>query len=185
MNLKKFIGAILVGLIFFSDVASAYDLPKLKVEKTAEKSNSILKSDWQNLEVFLARLKILSAQGLSPSAKERVYIDKNNIFIAQYKDNFYFLDRYSIKVRKDLSDRRVWQQKIFALGKNVVAKNTEAVKQTFYTDGKNFYNSSKKKNDLTLVENEDDKKFLTECFKVGYYYAYGEEIFIEGDDTDD
>ena len=33
MNIKIFIGAILVGLIFFADFAAAYDLPKIKAEK--------------------------------------------------------------------------------------------------------------------------------------------------------
>ena len=188
MTIKNFIGAILVGLIFFSGVAQAYDLPKIKVEKpkkTSVENSGIMKSSWENLEAFEEQIKILSEKGLTASAKERVYIDKNNIFIAVYKGNFYFLDRYSVKVRKDAEGVRSWRQKIFSLGKNVSAINTSATEQNFCTDGKNFYNSSRKKNDLAQVENEDDKKFLEECFKVGYYYAFGEEFEEDSDENFD
>ena len=38
--------------------------------------------------------------------------------------------------------------------------------------GENFFNSTKSKNNLADVEDEEDKKFLQECFKVGYHYAF-------------
>lgn len=188
MNIKVFIGAILVGLIFFVNFGEAYDLPKIKVVKvkkiSAEKKSGIMKGSWENLENFEQQLKILSEEKILPvSAKERIYIDKNNIFIAQYKGNFYFLDKYSIKILKNEEGKHSWRQKIFPLGQNVAAVNTRATEQTFFTDDRKFYNSSKPKKDLEEVPDAEDKDFLLECFKVGYYYAFGEEFKeIEEDD---
>ena len=41
-------------------------------------------------------------------------------------------------------------------------------------DGK-IFNSSKAKDALADLTNDADKTFLRECFKVGYYFAFGEE----------
>lgn len=189
MNTKKLIGTILIGLIFFANFAEAYDLPKNKVEKPSAKKvedKGVIKSDWTNLDAFEEKLKILIADEkiLPVDSEERIYIDNNIVFVAIYKGNFYFLDRASIKIRKNKDDTLSWRQRIFPLGKKVSSKKSEATEQTFFTDGENFYNSSRRNNNLSEVKNAEDKKFLLECLRVGYYYAFGKEISTnnKGDD---
>ena len=179
MHLKNFVGAILVGLIFFTGTATAYDLPKIKVEKQSSKKiqedkKSFFKSDWKSLELFRQKIELVLAtdKNFPADAKERILTDKNLVFIAIYKGEMYFLDRYSIKVKKNTDTEKSWQQRIFPIGKKIPSKNTQATLQTFYTDGENFFNSARKKNNLDEIEDVEDKDFLTECFKVGYYYAF-------------
>ena len=38
-----------------------------------------------------------------------------------------------------------------------------------------FFNATKAKDALSEVTDEADRIFLEECFKVGYYFAFGEE----------
>ena len=183
MNFKIFIGAIFVGLIFFTNnFAEAYDLPKIKTEKISSKKvepkkKNFFKSDWNKFKIFEQKMKSLLAENenLSASAQERIYHDKNLIFVAVYKNHLYFLDRYSIKIKKNSPDNRTWTQKIFPVGEKVLPDNLKATEQTFHTDGEKFYNSSRAKNNLSEIEDEEDKIFLQECFKVGYFYAFGEE----------
>lgn len=188
MFFKNFVGAILVGLIFFTGTAitsAAYDLPKIKIEKPKKNSKQveeddkkIFKSDWKSFEIFSQNLKSILAKNdnLPASAKERISADKNLIFVGFYKDNLYFLDRYSIKIKKNTATEKSWQQMIFPVGAKISAQNTQATLQKFYTDGENMFNSTKARKNLADVENEDDKKFLQECFKVGYYYTFNEEF---------
>jgi|GEM_PF-1910175 len=181
MNWKNFVGAILVGLIFFSNTAAAYDLPKIKIEKPKKikknlqkEKKTFFKSDWKSFKIFEEKIK-LSMQAkldLPANSKERLLTDKNLVFVGIYKGNLYFLDRYSIKIKKNTVAEKSWQQMIFPIGEKISPKNTTATQQKFYTDGENFFNSAKAKNNLADVEDDEDKKFLQECFKVGYYYAF-------------
>jgi len=188
MNFKNFVGAILVGLIFFTNtvaVQAAYDLPKIKIEKpkkiskqVKEDDKKIFKSDWKSFEIFSQNLKSILAENdnLPAAAKERISVDKNLIFVGFYKDNLYFLDRYSIKIKKNTATEKSWQQMIFPVGAKISSQNTQSTLQKFYTDNKNIFNSTKAKNNLTDIEDADDKKFMLECFKVGYYYTFNEEF---------
>ena len=188
MFFKNFVGAILVGLIFFTNTAitaAAYDLPKIKIEKPKKSSKQVegdekkvFKSDWKSFEIFSQNLKsILEVNdNLPAAAKERISVDKNLIFVGFYKGNLYFLDRYSIKIKKNTASEKSWQQMIFPVGEKISPQNTRATLQKFYTDGENIFNSTKAKNNLAEVEKLDDKKFLQECFKVGYYYTFNEEF---------
>ena len=123
---------------------------------------------------------ILAAnENLSVAAPERISEDKNLIFVGIYKDNFYFLDKYSIQVKKNSAAEKSWQQHIFSIGAKISSENSSATIQKFYTYGKNIFNSSKSKNNLAEIENSENQKFLQECFKVGYYYAFGEEFSFD------
>ena len=191
MYLKKFFGAILVGLIFFTnfaEVSAAYDLPKIKIEKqkksskkVPEEKKKIIQSDWKSQKIFEEKIKILleDEKNFSASSPERISTDKNLIFVGIYKGYFYFLNRYTIEIKKNSDGAKVWTQKIFPVGEKIYSKNLKATDQTFFTDGKNIFNSEKAKNNLADIENLEDKKFLQECFEVGYFYAFGEEFFTE------
>ena len=171
MYLKNFIGAILVGLIFFTGTAAAYDLPKIKVEKKSSQQvqtekKGFFKSDWKSFEVFEEKTRLILAanENLPADADERFFNDKNLVCIGIYKDNLYFLDRFSIEVKKNSAGEKSWRQRIFPIGEKISSINTKATLQNFYTDGKNFFNATKSKNNLAEVEDETDKKFLQECF---------------------
>ena len=180
--LKKFSAALLITLLVTSGAAQAYDLPKLKpdkkISKTVEqKKGSVLKSDWKGAELFEQTIKTRLANGekFAPNDPARVPTDSNYVVIAFYNDAPYFLDKYSIKIKKNSDAARVWEQKIFPISKNYSPKNATATPQKFcLTDGK-FYNSTKDKDALSEIADETDRAFLEECFKVGYYFAFGEE----------
>ena len=183
--IKKILALILMlNFCFFTDIAYAYNLPKIKIEKKVSKKNKVdddnipkMKSDWTNFEIFDAKIKKMLKNGSIPAnSSERVTADKNIIFVAYYRDNAYFLDKYSITINQDSPDRKSWSQRIFASGSGVTAKNAQAVLQKFSFIEKNKYNSFKKKNLLDEVENIEDKEFLNECFRVGYYYAFDEVL---------
>lgn len=172
--------ALLITLLISSSAANAYDLPKIKPDKkistTAEqKGGPMLKSDWTSADLFEQTLKARLATGepLAPDDPARVAADKNFVFIAFYNDAPYFLDKYSIKIRKNVDGTQVWQQKIFPITKNFSPKNAKATQQTFSLTGGKFYNSSGTKDALADLENAADKFFLEECFRVGYHYAFG------------
>lgn len=181
--LKKISAALLISFLMSSSAAQAYDLPKLKpdkkISKTVEqKKGPMLKSDWKDAELFEQKIKSRLASGdkLAPNDPARVPTDSNYVFIAFYNDAPFFLDKYSIKVQKNSDGVQVWEQKIFPISKNYSPKNAKATNQTFcLTEGK-FYNSKKAKDALSDIENESDKNFLAECFKIGYYFAFGEEV---------
>ena len=179
--LKKFSAAALIAtLLTCGGAAQAYDLPKLKPDKkvadTAQpKKGSVLKSDWTAAELHEQRLRALVADGaeLSPDDPARAAADPNYVFVAFRNDAPYFLDKYSIKIRKNVDGTQVWEQKIFPITKKFSPKNTKATHQTFcLTDGK-FYNSNQAKDALSDLTDEADRKFLAECFKVGYYFSFG------------
>ena len=182
--LKKISAALLISFLLTSGAAQAYDLPKLKPDKkisisktTEQKKGPILKSDWKGAELFEQKIKERLATGekLAYDDPARVPTDPNYVFIAFYNDAPYFLDKYSIKVKKNSDDTKVWEQKIFPISKNYSPKNAKATAQKFcLTDGK-FFNSTKAEDALSEVANEADRIFLEECFKVGYYFAFGKE----------
>ena len=112
---------------------------------------------------------------LSPDDPARVWTDKNYVFIAYYNDAPFFLDKYSIKVKKNSDGAKVWEQQIFPISKNYSPKNATATSQKFCLANGKFFNSTKEKDALADLTNEADKKFLEECFRIGYYFAFGEE----------
>ncbi|MBQ6297355.1 MAG: hypothetical protein IJK81_06645 [Selenomonadaceae bacterium] len=181
--LKKFSAILLVSFLLTSGVAQAYDLPKLKPDKkisqqAEQKKGSMLKSDWTSAELFEQSIKarLESGEKLAPNDPARVSTDKNYVFIAFYNDAPFFLDKYSIKVKKNSDGLQVWEQQIFPISKNYSPKNAKATRQKFcLADGK-FFNSTKAENALSAVANESDRIFLEECFRVGYYFAFGQEI---------
>ena len=176
---KIIAGATIFGVLLTGTV-EAYDLPKIKIEKKVAKTpkKQIFVSDWKSNKIFEEKLKALADENknLSPSSPERVSYDKNRVFIAFYKGYAYFLDKYSVQVQSDSNEGRSWTQKIFPIGQNVSPKNSRATEQNFYFDGENFYNSLNKKSPIDAIIDEDDKIFMKECFKVGYYFAFGEEL---------
>ena len=177
---KIIAGVTIIGILFTTGIVEAYDLPKIKIENKVAKDTKkqLFVSDWTSNKIFEERLKALvdENKNLSPASPERVSYDKNRVFIAFYKGYAYFLDRYSVQVKADEINGRSWTQKIFPIGQNVSPKNSRATEQNFYFDGKNFYNSLNKNSPIDALTDEDDKAFLNECFKVGYYFAFGEEL---------
>jgi len=180
--LKKISAVLAVSLLVSSGAAQAYDLPKLKPDKkisaTAEQQKGpMLKSDWTSADLFEEKIKLRLASGekLSPADPARVAADKNYVFVAFYNGAPFFLDKYSIKIKKNSDGVKIWQQKIFPISKNYSPRNAKATNQNFYfTDGK-IFNAVKEKDALAEMTDEADKNFLTECFRVGYYFAFGEE----------
>ena len=181
--LKKISVAILAAMFFFSgNVAQAYDLPKIKPDKKVtasaeQKKGPMLKSDWKSAELFeqQIRARLSGGERLAANDPARVATDPNYIFIAFRDGAPYFLDKYSIKVRKNSDGAKVWEQKIFPITKKFSPSNATATNQKFcLADGK-FYNAFKAKNALSDLADETDRIFLEECFKVGYYFAFGRE----------
>lgn len=180
--LKKISAALLISFMVTSGAAQAYDLPKFKPDKKVsssvkQKKGSVLKSDWKSAELFEQKIKerLASGEKLSPADPARISTDPNYVFIAFYNDAPYFLDKYSIKIKKNSEGMQVWEQKIFPISKNYSPKNATAIQQKFCLTGGKFFNSTKAKDALSEVANESDRIFLEECFKVGYYFAFAED----------
>lgn len=185
--LKKLLAATLMAALLLGGAAEAYDLPKIKPDKKITKKDPskpekqiVLKSDWRGAELFEQTMKEILSSGkeLAPDDPARFFEDKNYVFIAFYKDAPYFLDRYSIKVRQNSDGVQSWEQNIFPISKNVSPRNATSTHQKFcLADGK-FFNakSPKPKEALSAVTDEADRIFLQECFKVGYRFAFGEEV---------
>lgn len=177
--LKKLSAALLTCLILTGGAAQAYDLPKLKPDKkiAQPEKKSLLKSDWEGAELFEQTIKARLASGeeLAPDDPARVPLDKNFVFIGFYNDAPYFLDKYSIRIKKNSDAAQIWEQNIFPISRKYSPQNATSTHQKFcLRDGK-FYNSTKAKDSLADLANETDRNFLEECFKVGYYFAFGEE----------
>ena len=180
--LKKLSAVLAMSLLVSSGAVQAYDLPKLKPDKkisasAEQKKGPMLKSDWKSAELFEQKIQARLASGdkLAPADPARVATDKNYIFIAFYNGAPFFLDKYSIKIKKNSDGVKIWEQKIFPISKDYSPRNAKATTQRFYfADGK-IFNSTKEKDALAEVPDETDKIFLTECFKVGHYFAFGEE----------
>lgn len=179
--LKKISAALLISFLASVNTAQAYDLPKLKPDKKisqkAQQKPPMLKSDWQGAELFeqTIRAKLAGGRELAPDDPARVPADKNYVFVAFYNDAPYFLDKYSIQIRKN-DDVRTWEQNIFPITKKFSPRNAKSTRQRFcFADGK-FFNSDKAKDAIAEVADEADRNFLNECFKIGYYFAFGQEV---------
>lgn len=172
-------GVLLTGVIFTGTV-EAYDLPKVKVDKkvTAESKKPMFASDWEETNKFLEHMKTLldENKNLTAASPERTSYDKNRVFIAFYKGNAYFLDKYSVQVKDDSANNKSWTQRIFPIGQNISPKNSQATEQKFSFDGKKFYNALKQKNPIDVMKETDDREFMKECFRIGYYFAFDEEL---------
>ena len=179
MLLSKILASTILFAVIFSGSVEAYDLPKIKIEKNVKPASlGMLKSDWKETNAFEEQLKLLTAQNKKPAVSSplRTSYDKNRVFIAFYKGNAYFLDKYSVEVKNNSADLQTWTQRIFPLGQNVTPKNSRSTEQKFCYDGKNFFNALNKSNSIDAIFDEDDKIFMRECFRVGYYFAFGEEL---------
>lgn len=183
MRLKALLAASIAGTFFFAGTAQAYDLPKIEPDKkisaeTETARGSGVKGDWSHVEKFEREIQIALAENenLPASSPVRVMEDKNLIFIAYYKGYAYFLDRYSLKVAKNSRQRRSWSQHIYPIGKDISSKNSRATKQKFNTEGGELYNSRGRGDKISKAKTEADRIFLEECFKVGYYYAFGKDF---------
>ena len=180
--LKKISAALLISFLLSNGAAQAYDLPILKPDKkitkqTEQKKGPMLKSDWKGAELFEEQIKARLASGekIPSNDPARVPTDKNYVFIAFYNDAPFFLDKYSIKIKKNADGVKVWEQKIFPISSKYSSRNATATRQSFCLAEGKIFNSTKNKDSLSDVTNEADKNFLEECFKVGYYFAFGEE----------
>ena len=180
--LKKFSAALLIYFLLSGSAVQAYDLPILKPDKKIAKTaqpekKSMLKSDWKDADLFEQRLKVLLASGkeLAPNDPARVPVDQNYVFVAFYNDAPYFLDKYSIKVIKNSDGARVWEQNIFPISKSLSPQNAISTHQRFCLSNGKFFNSKKAKDALADLDDATDRTFLEKCFKVGYYFAFGEE----------
>jgi len=177
--LKNFSMALLITFLLSGNVAQAYDLPQLKPDKKISKpeKKSMLKSDWEDAQLFEQKIKarLDSGEILPPNDPARVPSDQNYVFIGFYNDAPYFLDKYSIKIKRNSDAAKVWEQNIFPISQKFSPQNAKSTHQKFCLQDGKFFNSIKAKDALADVTNEADKKFLEECFKVGYYFAFGEE----------
>ena len=178
---KIFAAALLISFMLSGSVAQAYDLPKLKADKKISKNaqpvkKPLLKSDWAGAELFEQNIRARLSVGeeLAPDSPARIPTDKNYVFIAFYNDAPYFLDRYSIKIKTNSEGVQVWEQNIFPIDKNFSPRNATSTHQKFCLAGGEIFNSTKTKNALSELDSEADKIFLLECFKIGYYFAFGE-----------
>lgn len=182
--MKALISGALAVSFLLTGTAQAYDLPKIRIDKKVAPKQFENSSDWSSAEKFEAKIKLFLEENgnISASSKERINRDKNLVFVAFYKGNAYFLDRYSVQVKEKNSDKNIksWKQNIFPIGKGITANNSKRTAQKFCLQDGEFYNSLKKKDNISEVPDEEDKKFLAECFKVGYYYAFKEEIDVSG-----
>ena len=104
--------------------------------------------------------------------KEGPVIDKNYVFVGEYKGLKFYLDRYSIKVKKNETGKQSWSQFIFPIGANVTPENAKSRSQKFFFDGQHAYNSNHAKKMIDNIKNEEDKLFLLKCFEVGYQNAF-------------
>ncbi len=155
--IKIFIVKIVLACFFcVNSVTNAYDLPKVIINETSKENESESK-EIQNQK-----------------SQEVPVTDKNYIFIGSYKSLSYYLDCYSIKIKKNNSTVRSWSQFIFPIGANIMPSNSRSKAQKFYFDGKNAYNSNHNKNKINDIQSEEDREFMFKCFKVGYEAAFKE-----------
>ncbi len=115
----------------------------------------------------------------SPVEKAPTFVkplDKNYIYIARYNGLDYFLDEYSIAIKKDDGSARSWTQYIFPIGKKIPKGMSRSTEQTFFTDGERAYNSSRQKNPIDAIENAVERNFMRRCFEVGYERAFGQKF---------
>ena len=148
---KILMANIIIANFFCPNTIFAYDLPKIVIDDQSE---------------------TIDDDSNKSNTKETPVIDNNYIFIGEYKGLKYYLDRYSIKIKKNKTDHKSWSQFIFPIGANVISKNSKSTIQKFTFDGINAYNSMRKSNKIDEIKDVEDKEFLYKCFKVGYNYAF-------------
>lgn len=113
----------------------------------------------------------------SASADEKFDgVDRNYVYVGRHDERDWFLDRYSIEIKRDKNSERGWEQKIFPIGENMPANSARSIEQKFFTDGELAYNSSHRKNQIDLIEDEGERSFIRRCFEVGYENAFGEKF---------
>ena len=125
--ITKMIKLITAGLMlaaFFCAQAFAYDLPQPVDERV---------------------------EGASSTAEP---IDKNYVYIGRYNGLDYFLDKFSLEIKKDNGSARSWTQYIFPIGEKVPPSASRSTVQKFFTDGESAYNSLHRRNPLDRIENE-------------------------------
>ena len=148
--ITKWFGTITVGLMlaafFCVHALAAYDLP-VKPEKSVENTAAVPEP-----------------------------VDKNYVYIGRFKGVDYFLDKFSIEIKKDKQSARSWTQFIFPIGENLPPDAARSTAQTFFTDGDTAYNSSRSKQAIDQIANADEREFMTRCFVVGYENAFGEKF---------
>ena len=147
--ITKWFSAITVGLMlaaFFCAHALAYDLPVKPSEP------------------------IEGAQ-VAPEP-----VDKNYIYIGRFNGLDYFLDKFSIEIKKDNDSARSWTQFIFPIGENLPPGVVRSTSQTFFTDGEKAYNSSRRKLPIEDIKDDAAREFMMRCFTVGYENAFGEKF---------
>lgn len=148
---------LLLASFFYNQViVFAYDIPKVITEE-------ILNDNVPN------------KNNESDNKTDSPILDNNYIFVGCYKNLNFYLDIYSIKIKKNSPNKRTWSQFIFPIGSNVTSKNSKSQKQIFHFDGKNAYNSRHKNNLIDEISDENDKVFIKNCFKVGYHYAFNKK----------
>ena len=145
-KIAKLLTVSIMLAAFFCLRASAYELPESPVEPV-EESPAVVKP-----------------------------LDKNYVYIARYNGMDYFLDEYSIAIKKDDGSARSWTQFIFPIGEKLPSKMTRSTEQTFFTDGVTAYNSSRRKNPIDEIENPVERNFMRRCFEVGYERAFGKKF---------
>ena len=180
MSKKFFAAAILAAFVLTGlNPAEAYDLPKVKIIKPSKKNPPKVEEKKESKPTlatnYAAKIKTLVESGkkIPYDSPERIYIDKNFVFICFYKNEAFFLDKFSLFQHKNSGKNFGWEQYVFPIGREISPKNAKAVKQNFYTDGKNIYNAKRAVGNIANVKDDEDRFFLEECFNVGYYYAFG------------
>ena len=81
---KKILAGVMLASFFLIDnVANAYDLPEIKIEKPKKSTKNKTTTEKND-----------------KTKKSVPLMDKNYIFIGKYKGMNYYLDRYSIKINR-------------------------------------------------------------------------------------
>jgi len=150
---------ILANFFYINNKVYAYDIPQIINEENIDNNskNNISSNSENNKE---------------NNKNDSMVIDNNYVFIGCYKGLNYYLDVYSIKIKKNTPNKQSWSQFIFPIGSNVTAKNSKSQKQNFFFDGYNAYNSNHKNNLISEISDEEDRIFILNCFKTGYQYAF-------------
>lgn len=148
--ITKFFRLVTVSIMlaaFFCVTAAAYDLPLTDPSREVD-----------------------------PNKPQSATTDKNYVYIGRYKGLDYFLDVYSIEVKKDAAGEQSWRQMIFPIEEKLPSKLAKSTEQLFFTDGETAYNSLRRKFPIDALENEAERNFLRRCFEVGYAHAFGKSF---------
>ena len=80
--MKFLLSFALIGVIFFTGTAQAYDLPKITADTEKTKATPMGISDWTGAELFEQKIKLLleKNKNLPASSPARINRDKNLVF---------------------------------------------------------------------------------------------------------